>query len=120
MTSAYGQYTILSIVDHNRVTEHCNVGALLFDGDGNNMAFRADTNDRAIRMGVLDPKWAETISILDFEQRLRGMQNVDQLRKTIGSMGHAMGMVQFREPYPYLIRPGDLESIFNHFVLGKP
>ncbi len=119
MTDKYGQYTILKLVDQARVTEHCNVGVLLFDHDGKNMSYRADTNERALRMGVIGPEWAETLTVLDFEQRLKGMHDIDQLMKTLNSMGHAMSTIQFREPLPYLIRPGDIDWIFDSFVLGK-
>ncbi len=116
---SYGHYSVLRVVDHTRVTEHCNVGVVLFDQDGKNMSYKADTNDRALRMGVMQPEWAETWTILDFEQRLKGMQDLDQLKKTLESMGHAMSFIQFREPLPFMIREGDLESLFNTFVLGK-
>lgn len=118
----YGQYSVLQIRDHNRVTEHCNVGVVVFDENGENYGYKADTSARAIRMGVLHGPWAEEpngLTILDFEHRLKGMRNMEQLKKTLGSMGHAMSIIGFREPYPTLIRPNVVESLFETFVLGR-
>jgi hypothetical protein len=115
----YGNYSILKIVDQVRHDECCNVGAILFDENGQNCGYKADTNERALRMGIMQPEWAEHSNILDFERRLKGMQNMDQLTKTLESMGHAMSYIQFRNPLPTLLYEGCLESIFNSFVLGK-
>lgn len=119
MTSEYGQYSILQIRDHHRVTEHCNVGVIVFDGQGNQYGYKADTNERAIRMGILREPWAEQLDIVDFEHRLKNLRTLDQLKKMLGSMGHAMSIIGFREPYPTLIRPLVVEGIFETFVLGR-
>lgn len=115
----YGHYTVLRIVDQVRFTEHCNVGILLFDHEGRNAGCKADTNARAIRMGVLHEDWIEHLNIVDFENRMQRMQDMDQLKKTLSSMGHAMSMIQFRDPLPCLTRQGDLDRLFDSFVLGK-
>lgn len=119
MSDKYGNYTILQVFDQTRYTEHCNVGVLLFDQDGRNAGCKADTNVRAIRMGVLSEDWADSLTILDFERRMKTMQDLEQLKATLGSTAHAMSIIQFRNPLPTLLYDGCLESIFASFVLGK-
>ena len=118
MTSEYGSYTIYQIFDQKRHTEHCNVGVIVFGGDGKQIGCRADTPLRAFRQGLLQEYHLEDFSQERLVARMKTVPDMEELTGCLESTGHAMSMIRFRNPLPTLIRPEVVDDIFERFVLG--
>ncbi len=117
--SHYGHYSILKLVDHSRVTEHCNVGVVVFNQHGDNIGYKADTSKRAIIMGILRDAWVGRLDTYDFDYCLKNMKTLDQLKESLDSLYHSMSTIQFCDPTPVALSKTVIDDVFKTYVIGR-
>lgn len=113
-------YSVIYVINHNRVTEHTNVGVLIYGDDGKLFGHRVEGPERAVARGDLAAERTDYINAEYFSALCQQKATVDTLKRTFESMGHAMSSVQFRDLLPTITADQEaLDRLFNTFVLGK-
>lgn len=108
----FGTYYIAVIGDPLR-KEWTNVGVIVFDEEGNQYEEYMDTVDRAVQRGDLTSKcgWVERLA--SFAQNF---PNVESVKKSMESTGHAMSRLRIMEGGTTVIREDVVSELFEALV----
>lgn len=111
----WGQYTVVR-VGNAAADEWTNVGVIVFGPDGKQLAARMDSFERAIRRGDWQAEWRLLWEPGDYAA---GVPDLETLKRRLERIGHAMSVIQCREPLPTLLTHSTLDRLYGAFVLGE-
>lgn len=111
----WGNYVIVHASHHPSSGERTNIGCMIFDQLGNQVFRRMGPFDRAAYRGDINlNQYAGGESLIDYRKDM----DLDDIKRALESMGHAMSSIQMTEPRMTRLSEECYESIYHNFVLG--
>lgn len=95
--------------------EWTNIGFMIFDNDGKQILCRIGPLSRAIYRGDLTE---ETQKFVDLNQYGKKYQTIDDVYRSLDSLGHLMGKIQITMPRMIKLEQENYQSIYHSFILG--
>ena len=109
----WGSYVVMRASHHPSTDEWTNIGVMVYDKDGKQIWAKMGPFDRAIARGDLTAHTAKGC-----DQRHKAYESIEQVKRALESLGHAMSSIQITEPRATAIDPECCWSIYQSFVLG--
>lgn len=110
----WGHYVVIRVGDSLR-DEWTNIGIMIFNRAGDQIAARMDNLDRAIRRGDIRADSGQ--GFIDHVQQYPELfLNMNLVRKTLDSVSHSMSVLQMTQPRATSINDVDMDVLWRLFI----